>query len=67
MTTTAQLAAGLLAENASTAMRAAGPCSVCDHAILPGDRFAVAVADGKLMHVGCAARLLLRLRRPVIR
>lgn len=57
MTTTLaeRLAAGLLAEGATTASRHAGPCARCQRAILAGDRYAV-LPGGKRAHVPCVGR-----------
>lgn len=60
MTTEQQLAANLLATGAETATTAAGPCCLCQHAILQGDRVAGLVTSGRLAHVACIARAALR-------
>jgi hypothetical protein len=51
-----RLAAGIIATDAATATRPAGPCAECQKAILAGDRFA-RLLSGKLAHVSCTGRL----------
>jgi hypothetical protein len=58
-----------LATDAATATGQAGPCSLCAHVILRGERYALLVHTGKAAHLPCiglmAARY--RLRVPAIR
>ena len=59
MTTTApgvQLPAPL-ATDAATASVAAGPCALCQSAILRGQRYARLVPSGRLAHAHCVARM----------
>lgn len=42
-----------LAEDAATAVRHAGPCSLCRRPINRGDRYAVTVPAGHLAHTAC--------------
>jgi hypothetical protein len=42
----------LLATDAATADRPAGPCALCQHAILTGHRFA-RLLSGRLAHTAC--------------
>jgi hypothetical protein len=46
----------LLAEDAATAPRPAGPCALCTHTILGGDRYA-RLLNGKLAHTACIGRM----------
>lgn len=55
-----RLAAGLLAEHAGTATRPGGPCAVCQRAILRGERYALTVTSGRLAHLPCIGRMVLR-------
>jgi hypothetical protein len=59
----------LLAEDADTASRPAGPCRICSRAILSGDRYARLVPSGQLAHLLCIGRMAATPRRrvPVIR
>jgi hypothetical protein len=52
MTLTERLAAGILAEHASTATRHAGPCAYCRGPILAGHRYAT-LLSGKRAHIPC--------------
>jgi hypothetical protein len=45
-----------LAEEAGTATRPVGPCSICSRAILRGARYALVVPGGESAHVVCIAR-----------
>lgn len=61
----------LLATGATTATRDAGPCSLCQHAILRGERYAT-LLSGRLAHAPCIGRAartpLARVRtRPQVR
>jgi hypothetical protein len=57
----------LLATDAAVAERPAGPCALCHHGILRGDRYAALVPSGKLAHIACTGRLALRQRIKTIR
>ena len=63
-----RLAASLLATDADTATQPAGPCAICPHPILRGERYA-RLPSGRYAHVPCVGRLALapRHRMPVIR
>jgi hypothetical protein len=57
-----------LAEDATTATGNAGPCSLCQRAVLAGDRYALLVPSGKLAHLHCIAMAAQRRRAvPAIR
>jgi hypothetical protein len=45
-----------LAEDAGTATRPVGACSICARAILRGNRYALVVPGGEAAHVTCIAR-----------
>jgi hypothetical protein len=53
-TTAVQLPAPL-ATGAAAASVAAGPCALCQHGILRGDRYARLVPSGRLAHLTCIA------------
>ncbi len=59
MTTTAEIYSSprpvLVADQARTATGPAGPCPVCGHAMIPGDRICRHAATDDLVHVSCAA------------
>jgi hypothetical protein len=45
----------LLAENARTLDRHAGPCARCGHALLGGERVADIASNGKAAHLSCVS------------
>ena len=44
-----------LAEDAAVATYQAGPCAICQHAIIRGERYASLVPSGKAAHLRCIA------------
>ncbi|WP_300611054.1 hypothetical protein [Trebonia sp.] len=51
---------GPLAVDAATASTAAGPCHLCERAILRGERYARLVPSGRLAHLACIAQTTAR-------
>ena len=47
------LETGLIADSATTAESSAGPCAICDRAILRGQRIARLIATGQRVHTSC--------------
>ncbi|WP_300613241.1 hypothetical protein [Trebonia sp.] len=55
-----QLGTSLLVEDARTLSTAAGPCALCQYALLAADRAARLVPGGWIAHLSCIARAALR-------
>lgn len=54
---TGWLPGDLIAEETTIASQHAGPCDVCQRAMLRGDRIARVVASGNWAHVGCLRKI----------